>query len=231
MSAKINISIPTPCHENWRNMTVADKGRFCASCQKNVIDFTQSSDRLIAETFRKEGNVCGRFLKSQLERDLVIPKEKNRLWMTASAAVVAFVSLGNDKVFAQTEKAEIVQVEKDIQVKATESSGNKRTITGKVVDEAGLVISGVNVLNVNSGKSILTDSEGFFTVEADNNDFLELSFASMKRINVEVDDRNDYSIIMLHDFNMEDVEIDIFGSPERRTFFGRVFNSIGSIFR
>jgi len=212
-------------------MTVADKGRFCASCQKNVIDFTQSSDRLIAETFRKEGNVCGRFLKSQLERDLVIPKEKNRLWMTASAAVVAFVSLGNDKVFAQTEKAEIVQVEKDIQVKATESSGNKRTITGKVVDEAGLVISGVNVLNVNSGKSILTDSEGFFTVEADNNDFLELSFASMKRINVEVDDRNDYSIIMLHDFNMEDVEIDIFGSPERRTFFGRVFNSIGSIFR
>jgi len=231
MSNKLQISIPTPCHENWHNMTVADKGRFCASCQKNVIDFTQSSDRQIAEAFKKGDNLCGRFLKSQLERDLVIPKDKNTLWMAASAAVVAFLGLGNDKVFAQTEKAETVQVENDKATNSTDSPGGERVVTGTVVDDTGLAIPGVRVVNVNIGKSVLTDSEGFFTVEADNNDFLELSFVSMKRINVKVDDRNDYSITMLNDFNMEDVEMDVFGSPERRTFFGRVFNSIGSIFR
>ena len=112
MSKSLQLHISTPCQENWQHMSLADKGRFCASCQKQVIDFTQSSDRQVAEVFKKEGNVCGRFLKSQLERDLVIPKEKNRFWMAASAAVVAFLGLGNSKVFAQTEneKAETVQL-------------------------------------------------------------------------------------------------------------------------
>ena len=189
-------------------MTVADKGRFCASCQKNVIDFTQSSDRLIAETFKKEGDVCGRFLKSQLERDLVIPKEKNRLWIAASAAVVAFFGLGNNKVFAQTVKTETVQVEKDKAVNSADSTGGKRVITGTIVDDTGMPVSGAVVKNIKSKKEAQADFYGNFTIEAETNNSIEISFFGLKQVKLKVTDANHYNIKMIDD---QSINIDAIG--------------------
>src|SRR3954471_1426107 len=74
---KISLTIPGPCHEDWNKMTPCDKGKFCASCQKTVIDFTNMSDRQIAEHFKKqEGSVCGRFMGDQLNRDIDIPRKR-----------------------------------------------------------------------------------------------------------------------------------------------------------
>src|SRR6476661_1854652 len=78
MSKKIQLTIADPCHENWDQMTQAEKGRFCASCQKQVIDFTGMSDSQLAAFFKKPsgGSVCGRFYQDQLERDIEIPKKR-----------------------------------------------------------------------------------------------------------------------------------------------------------
>ncbi len=74
---KINLTIPKPCHENWDAMTKEDKGRFCGSCQKTVMDFSSMNDRQIAEFFKKPtGSVCGRFHTDQLEREILIPKKR-----------------------------------------------------------------------------------------------------------------------------------------------------------
>jgi len=114
MSDKLHISIPTPCHENWQAMAPADRGRFCASCQKNVIDFTALSDREIVKAFKIEANLCGRFLNTQLERDLIIPKGKSSLWMAASVAMISFLSLGTNNVFSQNKAKPIQKAEKSI---------------------------------------------------------------------------------------------------------------------
>lgn len=78
MSRKIQLTIPEPCHENWDNMTAADKGRFCGSCQKQVVDFSDMSDREIAQFFKKPstGSVCGRFMQDQLERPIEVPRKR-----------------------------------------------------------------------------------------------------------------------------------------------------------
>lgn len=78
MSRKIQLSIADPCHENWDNMTQADKGRFCAACQKQVIDFTNMSDSQLAAFFKKPGkeSVCGRFYNDQLGRNIEIPRKR-----------------------------------------------------------------------------------------------------------------------------------------------------------
>lgn len=74
---KIQLSIPKPCHENWNTMTPEDKGRFCGSCQKTVVDFSTISDRQVAEFFKKPaGSVCGRFHADQLDREIVIPRKR-----------------------------------------------------------------------------------------------------------------------------------------------------------
>lgn len=78
MSKKIQLNIPKPCHEDWDAMTPVDKGRFCGSCQKQVVDFSNMSDRQVAEFFKKPstGSVCGRFMTDQLGRDIQIPKKR-----------------------------------------------------------------------------------------------------------------------------------------------------------
>ena len=228
MPNKPQISIPTPCHENWQDMTVANRGRFCASCQKNVIDFTQSSDRLIAETFKKEGDVCGRFLKSQLERDLIIPKEKNRLWMAASAAVVAFLGLGNGKVFAQTVKTETVQVEKDKEVNPVAYLGGYRIINGTVLDETGVGLPGVYINIVGTNKQAQTDVEGKFSVESETGNIFEFNIIGFETQRIIIDTTTDSINITMkiyYDF-IGDVEI-----IQKRNFAGRVLYNIGNIFR
>ena len=78
MAKKLQLQVPTPCHENWDKMTPTEKGRFCASCQKQVIDFSNKSDREIAMFFKKpsSGSVCGRFMDDQLNRNIEIPKKR-----------------------------------------------------------------------------------------------------------------------------------------------------------
>lgn len=78
MQKKFQLQVAEPCHENWENMTPVEQGKFCGSCQKQVVDFTTMNDRQIAEFFKKPttGSVCGRFMNDQLERDIEIPKKR-----------------------------------------------------------------------------------------------------------------------------------------------------------
>ncbi|CAL2088254.1 hypothetical protein [Tenacibaculum sp. 190524A05c] len=67
------ISIPEPCHENWKEMTSVEKGRFCKSCAKTVIDFTKKSPEQIQEYLQQNQGkrVCGHFYKKQLDSIVV----------------------------------------------------------------------------------------------------------------------------------------------------------------
>src|SRR5213594_668601 len=77
MAKKLQLQITSPCHENWNNMAQVEKGRFCASCKKKVIDFSYMSDREMALFFKKStGSVCGRFFENQLNRDIDVPKKR-----------------------------------------------------------------------------------------------------------------------------------------------------------
>lgn len=74
---KFTLSVSEPCHENWSKMTPDERGRFCASCQKTVVDFTNMSNRQLAEYFKKpKGSVCGRFHNDQLDRPIEVPKKR-----------------------------------------------------------------------------------------------------------------------------------------------------------
>jgi hypothetical protein len=78
MSRQMQLTIPDPCHENWKDMTRAESGRFCASCCKQVIDFTHMSDSQLAAFFRKSpgSSLCGRVSDDQLNRDIEIPGKR-----------------------------------------------------------------------------------------------------------------------------------------------------------
>ncbi|GAB5557391.1 MAG: hypothetical protein SchgKO_16040 [Schleiferiaceae bacterium] len=77
------LTMPSPCQENWEDMTPEEKGRQCLKCQTKVWDFTESSPTEIEAFFKaSKSKVCGRFTKDQIET----PKsylQRQRPWILA----------------------------------------------------------------------------------------------------------------------------------------------------
>ncbi|MFT3796730.1 hypothetical protein [Flavobacterium sp.] len=106
----VKIHIPQPCHENWSNMTPEAQGRFCLACQKTVYDFTQLSDRTIAEKISSGENLCGRFSPTQLDRELVVHRKKSTIWTAGIAGILGIFNSGNDPLYAQ-EQTQTIQTD------------------------------------------------------------------------------------------------------------------------
>ena len=78
MKTKYKITVPEPCHEDWNKMTPDETGRFCNSCVKSVVDFTNMKASEIQQYFVKnqDKSVCGRFKNEQLDSIVIqIPRE------------------------------------------------------------------------------------------------------------------------------------------------------------
>ena len=90
----MTISIPTPCSEKWENFTPTDKGGFCSSCQKDVIDFTNLSDDQIKLFFTDYStNVCGRFSSGQLTSYRKESRNKTTLFKYIPASLLSLTLL------------------------------------------------------------------------------------------------------------------------------------------
>lgn len=105
------LSIPTPCHENWDEMTPTEKGRFCAACQKQVIDFTTFSDTEIVTFLQKNPLACGRFHKKQLNKNYPVSlpfKAYSPVSIWTKKLLAAAMLLGiNIPIFAQNPPSHI----------------------------------------------------------------------------------------------------------------------------
>src|SRR5581483_2324365 len=95
----LTLSIPTPCHESWDNMTATKDGRYCSSCNKTVIDFSLYTDRELVEFFKtaERGTVCGRISEYQANRAIVITEQNNRTFfhkLFLSSALASWIGFG-----------------------------------------------------------------------------------------------------------------------------------------
>jgi hypothetical protein len=248
MANKINISIPQPCHENWEAMTRVEKGKFCNACQKKVFDFTSSSDREIINAFNKENNLCGRFLDTQLDRDLVKPKEKSTLWLATTTALISLLGV---QVAEAQKQVRTEQTSKKHLKKKVGKIGDLVSISGAVLSENGTPLANISV--VIKGKEIVkTAVDGKFALIAaigdqldfvnknDQDDFFEpfvikeaannLVFSQPHTVSIQA-----YTFIkkstpsITGAVRVTTTEISI--KEKKRTFFGRIFYRIGNIFK
>lgn len=68
----MKLQVANPCSESWNEMTLEQKGRFCSSCSKSVVDFTRMNDREVVQFIsNNKASTCGRFNHNQLNRNLV----------------------------------------------------------------------------------------------------------------------------------------------------------------
>ncbi|WP_338790609.1 carboxypeptidase-like regulatory domain-containing protein [Bernardetia sp. MNP-M8] len=164
----MKIQIPQPCHENWNEMSPQQKGRFCGSCQKVVIDFTTMSDSEIVNHFKNyKGNTCGRFYDTQLNTNLVSLKpQKSSFWsrlIAASFTLFFFSSQSySQNTNLKTEVIESNQSDKNEDDFKETSTNDYFQIKGRVIDASKNSISDALVSIHGTNHSTITDKHGNF---------------------------------------------------------------------
>jgi CarboxypepD_reg-like domain len=168
------LSIPNPCSENWNNMTPQEKGRFCDTCQKCVVDFTALSDAAVLDYFNKNNNkICGRFDKRQLDRVLIINDKRFQKRFNIAASLLFLSSLGFGNIVKNDAVLPLKVLQFEVKNAALESqnrfptdsiSNDKIKIEGKIytTENPKEPLIGATILLKGTLIGIITDIEGEF---------------------------------------------------------------------
>jgi CarboxypepD_reg-like domain/Secretion system C-terminal sorting domain len=196
MNKKITLSIPEPCHENWDSMTASQQGRFCGSCQKNVIDFTAMSDDELFTFFtqKSQGSICGRLHANQLDTPVMQPvvHKKKRFWYLQYAAAFLLLLTRPGGAKAQTKPPVTTSPPKPIRV----TMGimlpvvQAKWLKGTVVNEAKEPVTGASVTIKGSSHGVSTDVNGHYQLRIRQKDIVLLSAIGYESKEVVITEEN-----------------------------------------
>lgn len=169
----IAMHIPKPCHENWDNMSPTEQGRFCHSCEKEVVSFANKTDAQIIAYFKNAPTkVCGQFRPEQLrtyklpQQSLVSPRFRaitvGSLFSVITATAVYGQQPRQEQIFELPIPDSEVQLLGDVQVESTDS---KHEVLGQITDRhTGKALFGATVQIRDAHNPIATDREGRFSL-------------------------------------------------------------------
>jgi hypothetical protein len=166
------LSIPQPCDERWDAMNPSEKGRFCGSCQKQVVDFSGFSDREVIQMIEQaSGKVCGRLHPQQLNRPMVLKPWAQRASVRFSGFFAGLMLLYSaDAAFSQVKSisTEVVstQVENGKSVETGKSLPEKFTIKGLItVADSGESVPFANIIPEVPSAGTTTDFDGTYSLK------------------------------------------------------------------
>ena len=189
----MKVNLPEPCHEDWDKMDSQEKGRFCGSCQKLVIDFTQMSDTEIINYFKeyKSQNTCGHFKKSQVDRKLKEPETPHRrlfLKELAAACFAFFVASTDAKAQGET----IINQQHQSAETSNEEQKTEIAINGKIVNGKEVLSNAIISIKGTEQKTYSLEN-GLFSIYipyeiAQNQEFVTLvvEYEGLKTKEIEV---------------------------------------------
>ncbi|MDB5252511.1 MAG: hypothetical protein JWP27_1680 [Flaviaesturariibacter sp.] len=170
MAKKIMLSVPEPCHEGWDQMSPTGKGRFCGSCQKEVIDFSTMSDAQLAAFFKKPaGSVCGRFLENQLNNPINVPRKHLpwlRYFFQVAVPAILFSQRGEaqGKVRGSTDTV-VTKVPAHVVLGGLATSViTPGWAVGTILDNAGNPVPFASVQEKGATNGVAADAGGRFTL-------------------------------------------------------------------
>ena len=164
------VSVPQPCTQDWQGMQPDEKGRYCLSCRKSVVDFTQMTDQEVySHLAQSSGEVCGRLRPAQLKKYAVpgVPGQPAP-WRLYLASVITLVGIGG--LAPGTAKAQVRTEQKEPEGQPAAPPAHPRdaaartvTIRGKVTSaDDGMGLPGATVVVPGTRTGTTTDRNGTF---------------------------------------------------------------------
>lgn len=196
------LKIEKPCKENWENMNLNERGRFCELCSKNVVDFTQNSQLEISKEIKKNGSLCARLTSEQLKTPLVELKNVNDYKLPhtniAVGLMIATTLSCNQNLLAtnsklQTEFVKIsgkgIKPEKELNNTKSDPVKPKKSIkfSGIIASEEGNLIENAKItfFTIDKILSTYTSKDGAFTIDIpteliDDDNVIRISYQNIK---------------------------------------------------
>jgi hypothetical protein len=207
MKKSIVISIPEPCHENWSEMTSTEKGKFCGVCTKEVIDFTQTSDEEIVKKISNGVNLCGRFKKSQLDREVKMERaSKYKLMPYAASLLMPLTILSTTASTAVNDGSAFNKPAISLGI-GSNSNKSIVEVSGYITDANGNPIAQAEILVLETGASVWSESDGSYTLKCASGSTLVFQKEQMKPHEVKVGAKHLVVQVMLEDDYIHDYEV------------------------
>jgi hypothetical protein len=162
--------IDKPCSESWDKMTATEKGKFCQSCEKEVVDFSSLSDEEMIRVIEKsKGNICGRAKKTQLDRKIQIPSNVHRPYpvnaILAGLVVLTLLPACHDEIAEDLTTISISQPDKKDKLSLIMLDDSMIVMRGKVLTYIShLPVSDALVSVVGTSYTTKVDQEGRFAI-------------------------------------------------------------------
>ncbi len=149
-------------------MTPTQQGRFCSSCAKQVIDFTEMSDAAILEylSAANTSKPCVRAYPDQLDRTLQATPERKKTWYWQYLIALLLFFTKTNQAKAQVRMGKMIAPSRPQPVVNNTANETKQFIvTGTITNEAGEAIpfASIKLINTNIGTS--ADSNGKFLLK------------------------------------------------------------------
>lgn len=217
------LSIPTPCQEDWNQMIPEGNNKHCQKCSTLIVDFTQMSDREITDFFENpQGRICGRLTTKQIQKIYHnYTEEKTTTFrlprIAASWLLVSWLSL-SPTINAQELKPEITeQVSKE---ENNHQSVTSRTLKGTVIDakyKEPLIGTAITIENTERGT--ISDFDGNFELEIPDNIpsdsrilFRGLSYEDVYVAINSIDFSQSFNVVMKEDSTFDSNSVVVVGS-------------------
>lgn len=173
---KLKLMLTKPCIQQWSEIERENGEHFCSKCEKSIVDLTGKSDEELYHFFQhKTGEVCGRLLSSQLNRDLALPSTNKWYWMMPVAVAAVVVSPAQ----AQNAKSSVHRSDQAPKILPSIESSSVRPplniiLKGSVVDDLkGTALAGVKIREKGFENVLaITDSAGRFELRLNDRDRL-----------------------------------------------------------
>ena len=112
-----------------------------------------------------------------------------------------------------------------ILIKQSSRQGTPKQISGTITDSKGEPVAGANVMIIGKNIGTSSDEKGNFSIEATENDILDISFIGFISEQVKVNGMANLNIIMREDTKLLDEVVVIgYGTTTRKNFTGSVSN-------
>lgn len=190
------LDITSPCEEKWADMKLDGNGRHCMQCVKTVIDFTKMTDaEIIALLQQKNGNICGRLHKHQMNKALIAktPLKPSNCWGKL-LPVMLLIGMSEGLVAKEKTVNKVVSIATITERKADKKGKSKETksfIRGRVLDDIGEPVYGATLEIADAGIVTKADVDGYYKLYIpdsfkNSKILITVSYPSFKSVNITV---------------------------------------------